>query len=184
MPVISFCKKVIATPVTQPQEMGVQKGQNRRYKMSTFLSYVTVAFDRKLGLSNRLTVWTFQECSIDRYAICKTLELDPSDLGNYLQNATQLEILDGLISAEGVISLSNNWRLQSEFMDVLSCLPRCFRSEDIYLKVVPLVFYQLHKAVSTSESSAKDYINIKTTWSGLMNTTSYETKQLPIGKSF
>ncbi|XP_050404688.1 serine/threonine-protein phosphatase 4 regulatory subunit 4 [Patella vulgata] len=53
------------------------------------------------------------------------------------------EIIPAILSAEIVVFASNDWRLQESLMKSLSCLPACCNSEDIYCKVIPVLFQKL-----------------------------------------
>jgi len=56
------------------------------------------------------------------------------------------DVLYEIVASEAVVFNSNNWRLQEAYMTMLRCLPRCFSSDLIFMKVVPLVFRKLSKA--------------------------------------
>ena len=57
------------------------------------------------------------------------------------------DLLEAILSSEGVIFASNNWRLQEELMKKLSCMVKCFSSDHIFLKFMPLLFRKLLTAV-------------------------------------
>lgn len=59
------------------------------------------------------------------------------------------DLLAALLSCEQVIFVSNDWRLQEQFIVSLSALTKLFSSDQIYNKLVPRVFDKLHHAVST-----------------------------------
>ena len=58
------------------------------------------------------------------------------------------EIVPAILGSEPVIFGSNNWRLQEELMENLACLTRVYSSENLYQKVIPLLFQKLKIAVS------------------------------------
>ncbi|XP_064600821.1 serine/threonine-protein phosphatase 4 regulatory subunit 4-like [Liolophura sinensis] len=56
------------------------------------------------------------------------------------------DIIPALLAAEKVIFSSNNWRLQEELMTNLSCLPKCFTSDAIFSRIIPMVYKNVQKA--------------------------------------
>lgn len=58
------------------------------------------------------------------------------------------DIIPSLLAAEKVILASNNWRLQEELMTNLSCLPKCFTSDAIFSRIIPMIYKNVQKAVS------------------------------------
>uniref|UniRef100_T1IPS6 TOG domain-containing protein n=1 Tax=Strigamia maritima TaxID=126957 RepID=T1IPS6_STRMM len=62
--------------------------------------------------------------------------------GVRLQDADDL--ITALIACERAISATTNWRLHAEFLNKLSCLPRCLSSDDIHETFVPLIFQKIY----------------------------------------
>ncbi|KAK3599632.1 hypothetical protein CHS0354_029090 [Potamilus streckersoni] len=56
------------------------------------------------------------------------------------------EVIPAILTAEVVISASNDWRLQEELMRNLVFLQDCTSSENIYNKVIPVLFNKLRTA--------------------------------------
>ncbi|KAK3094055.1 hypothetical protein FSP39_023500 [Pinctada imbricata] len=56
------------------------------------------------------------------------------------------EIIPAILGSEPVIFGSNNWRLQEELMNNLSCFIRVYNSENLHNKVIPLLFQKLKTA--------------------------------------
>lgn len=68
-------------------------------------------------------------------------------LGKHKVSETQVTgIIPALMAAVSVIFSSFSWRLQKEFMLSLSSIPKCFNSETIYNKIMPVIYYKLKKA--------------------------------------
>lgn len=59
------------------------------------------------------------------------------------------ELLTAILSCDNRIFSSNDWRLQEELLENMSCLTQIFSSDQIYHKLVPHIFNKLHNAVST-----------------------------------
>jgi hypothetical protein len=55
--------------------------------------------------------------------------------------------LASILSSEAVIFASNNWRLQEELMKQFACMVKCFSSDHIFQKFMPLLFKKLLTAV-------------------------------------
>lgn len=55
-------------------------------------------------------------------------------------------VIPAMLESETVIFTSNNWRLQVTLMENLACLPRCFTSDQIFYKFVPMIFRKLQTA--------------------------------------
>lgn len=58
------------------------------------------------------------------------------------------DLLAAILQCEQLIASSNDWRLQEMMIDRLSLLTKLFSSDQIYVKLVPLIFNKLHNAVS------------------------------------
>ncbi|XP_064621258.1 serine/threonine-protein phosphatase 4 regulatory subunit 4-like isoform X2 [Lineus longissimus] len=56
------------------------------------------------------------------------------------------DVIPALIACDCVVTASNNWRLQADLMDQLSCLHKIFTSEQIHQKFIPLLFKKLSSA--------------------------------------
>ncbi|XP_062568664.1 serine/threonine-protein phosphatase 4 regulatory subunit 4-like [Saccostrea cucullata] len=56
------------------------------------------------------------------------------------------DIIPAFLASENVIFSSNNWRLQQELMESMACLIRCYSSENLYNKVIPILKQKLCKA--------------------------------------
>ncbi|XP_061165811.1 serine/threonine-protein phosphatase 4 regulatory subunit 4-like isoform X2 [Saccostrea echinata] len=56
------------------------------------------------------------------------------------------DIIPAFLASENVIFTSNNWRLQQELMESMACLIRCYSSENLYNKVIPILKQKLCKA--------------------------------------
>ena len=56
-------------------------------------------------------------------------------------------MLDAVLRCERVVFSSYDWRLQQDFMRILSTLPRCFQLDAVNVRVVPAIFRRLHSAV-------------------------------------
>lgn len=56
------------------------------------------------------------------------------------------DIIPAFLASENAIFTSHNWRLQEELMRNLSCLSRCYSSESLYNKVIPILRQKLVKA--------------------------------------
>ncbi|KAL3873913.1 hypothetical protein ACJMK2_036990 [Sinanodonta woodiana] len=77
--------------------------------------------------------------------ILSCLMASPGNLSDTKLNAIA-EIIPAILTAEIVISASNDWRLQEELMKHLVCLQDCTSSENIYNKVIPVLFNKLRTA--------------------------------------
>ena len=69
-------------------------------------------------------------------------------------------IIPALMAAESVIFSSFSWRLQEEFMLSLASLPKCFNSETVYNKMMPVIYYKLQKAVSLLKHNLRTHLFI------------------------
>lgn len=58
------------------------------------------------------------------------------------------DLLAAIMQCEQRIASSNDWRLQEMMVDRLSLLTCLFSSDQIHNKLIPLIFYKLHYAVS------------------------------------
>lgn len=56
------------------------------------------------------------------------------------------DIIPAFLASENAVFTSNNWRLQEMLMNNLSCLNKCYSSENIYNKVIPILRQKLIKA--------------------------------------
>lgn len=56
------------------------------------------------------------------------------------------DIIPAFLASENAVFTSNNWRLQEMLMNNLSCLNKCYSSENIYNKVIPILRQKLLKA--------------------------------------
>ncbi|XP_078315308.1 serine/threonine-protein phosphatase 4 regulatory subunit 4-like isoform X3 [Crassostrea virginica] len=56
------------------------------------------------------------------------------------------DIIPAFLASENAIFTCHNWRLQEELMRNLSCLSRCYSSESLYNKVIPILRQKLVKA--------------------------------------
>ena len=65
-----------------------------------------------------------------------------------LQMNSLSDLTPCLLACEAVVAASHNWRLQELFLRQLSCLSRCFPSEEIYNNYCPVLLRKLHTAVS------------------------------------
>ncbi|XP_056021405.1 serine/threonine-protein phosphatase 4 regulatory subunit 4-like isoform X8 [Ostrea edulis] len=56
------------------------------------------------------------------------------------------DIIPAFLASENAIFTSNNWRLQQELMENMACLIKCYSSENLYNKVIPILRQKLSKA--------------------------------------
>lgn len=63
------------------------------------------------------------------------------------QSGPLSDIIPAFLASENAVFTSNNWRLQEMLMNNLSCLNKCYSSENIYNKVIPILRQKLLKAV-------------------------------------
>lgn len=63
------------------------------------------------------------------------------------QSGPLSDIIPAFLASENAVFASNNWRLQEMLMNNLSCLNKCYSSENIYNKVIPILRQKLIKAV-------------------------------------
>lgn len=65
----------------------------------------------------------------------------------FFQSGPLSDIIPAFLASENAVFTSNNWRLQEMLMNNLSCLNKCYSSENIYNKVIPILRQKLLKAV-------------------------------------
>ena len=60
------------------------------------------------------------------------------------------DLIPPVITCEHTVSQSNNWRIHEQLLGKLASFVKCFTSDQIYYKFVPVLFDVLHRNVSTA----------------------------------
>ncbi|GAB6023261.1 Serine/threonine-protein phosphatase 4 regulatory subunit 4 [Chamberlinius hualienensis] len=72
-----------------------------------------------------------------------TLELLAKESGNSISERRVEEVIFAVMECEDAVSRTSNWRLHSQLLEKLSCLPKCLPSAVIFHQFVPVFFKKL-----------------------------------------
>lgn len=104
--------------------------------------------ESKVSQSRGITLVCLQINSLSEELFSPLVKIGSVSVALFLfQSGPLSDIIPAFLASENAVFASNNWRLQEMLMNNLSCLNKCYSSENIYNKVIPILRQKLIKAV-------------------------------------